>query len=120
MGFPCSPGTQYFVVLGPIALSVVYGMLTKQQALKTEPKAHNLSSARELNIPTAPAMAAFALVLLMPGKSTTNLLQLAETFAFLLGALPSPANPSGEREIREVEKRREGKHHQAGIMPRSW
>lgn len=95
-------------------------MLTKQQALKTESKASNPSSTRELNIPTAPAMAASALVLLAPETSTTNLLLLGDTSTFLLGTLPSPANPAWEREISEVEKRREGKHHHAGIISRAW
>lgn len=94
-------------------------MLNEQETLKTESKASNPSSGRELNIPTALAMAALALVLLVPRKSTTNLLLLADTCTFLLGALSSPANAGWEREISEVEKRREGKHHHAGIMPRA-
>lgn len=73
-GLPCPPGTQYFVVPGQITLSVVYGVLTKQQALKTESKAFNPSIARDVNILTAPAMAVFALILLVPRKRTTNCL----------------------------------------------
>ena len=53
MDFPSSPGAQWFVVPGPITLSVVYGTLTNQQTLKIEPDASNPSSARELNIPAA-------------------------------------------------------------------
>jgi len=72
MDFPSSPGAQWFAVPGPITLSAVYGTLTKQHILKTEPDASNPSSARELKIPAASVVPAFALDFIVPGNSTIS------------------------------------------------
>lgn len=82
MDFPSLPGAQWFVVPGPITLSVVYGTLTKQHTLNIEPDASDPSSARELNIPAASAVPVFVLVLLVPGKSTISPILFADMFSF--------------------------------------